>query len=116
MVTSADRKPLGYYLNLKYPVTIEEAPEGGYFAEIKDLPGCYAEGRTVKEAFELIGVARKMWLEVAYDDGQDIPLPGNDDRQYFVILNFRVPKDLHGSFDVDAYSEVVSLYAFWFSC
>lgn len=33
-----ERKPLEYYLNLKYPITIHVAPEGGFVAEIEDLP------------------------------------------------------------------------------
>ena len=31
MVANIERKPLEYFLSLKYPVSIEEAPEGGYF-------------------------------------------------------------------------------------
>jgi predicted RNase H-like HicB family nuclease len=57
---TVDRKPLEYYLNLKYPVTIHEAPEGGFVAEIADLPGCLAQGETLEEAYEEIEIARKL--------------------------------------------------------
>jgi antitoxin HicB len=35
---------LEYYMNLKYPVTIHVAPEGGFVAEIEELPCCFAQG------------------------------------------------------------------------
>lgn len=108
MTTSAERKPLGYYLNLKYPVTFEEAPEGGYFIQIEDLPGCYAQGETVEEAKEMIEISRRMWLEVAYEDGQDIPLPRSEE-QYSGKFNVRVPKSLHRKLDRLAVREGVSL-------
>ena len=111
MVTSTKRQPLEYYLGLKYPVTIEEAPEGGYFAEIKDLPGCFAQGETVAEAYEMIEIARRMWLEVAYEDGQDIPLPRELD-QYSGKFFIRTPKSLHRRLDQLADMEGVSLNQF----
>ncbi|WP_273039079.1 type II toxin-antitoxin system HicB family antitoxin [Iningainema tapete] len=34
-------RTLDYYLNLNYPITLyPDTEEGGYVAEIKDLPGC----------------------------------------------------------------------------
>ena len=111
MVTATKRQPLEYYLGLKYPVTIEEAPEGGYFAEIKDLPGCFAQGETVAEAHEMIEIARRMWLEVAYEDGQDIPLPRELD-QYSGKFFIRTPKSLHRRLDQLADMEGVSLNQF----
>ncbi len=108
MTTTIKRKPLKYYLELKYPVTFEEAPEGGYFVEIKDLPGCYAQGETIDEAYEMIDIARKMWLEVAYEDGLDIPLPRNED-EYSGKFNVRFPKSLHKKLDNLAVHEGVSL-------
>ena len=111
MVTAIKRQPLEYYFGLKYPVTIEEAPEGGYFAEIKDLPGCFAQGETVAEAHEMIEIARRMWLEVAYEDGQDIPLP-RDLEQYSGKFFIRTSKSLHLRLDQMADREGVSLNLF----
>ena len=108
MVTTIKRQPLDYYLGLKYPVTLEEAPEGGYFIQIENLPGCFAQGETIKEAMEMIEIARKMWLEVAYEDGQDIPLPGSED-EYSGKFNVRVPASLHRKLHGLAKKEGVSL-------
>ena len=108
MKTATKHLPLEYYLVLKYPVTIEEAPEGGYFAEIKDLPGCFAQGESITEAHEMIEIARRLWLESAYEDGLDIPLP-REDREYSGKFNVRFPKSLHRRLYQMADREGVSL-------
>jgi antitoxin HicB len=112
MTTAIKRKPLEFYLNLKYPVTFEEAPEGGYFVQIEDLPGCYSQGETLEEAAEMIEEARQLWLEVAYEEGMDIPLPRTERREYSGKFNVRVPKDLHRKLDRMAEREGVSLNQF----
>ncbi len=101
-------KPLEYYLNLKYPITIHIAPEGGFVAEIEDLPGCLAQGETLEEVYAEIEIARKLWLETTYEDGQDIPLP-RDDREYSGKFIIRIPKSLHRQLDLLAEREGVSL-------
>jgi antitoxin HicB len=111
MTTTTDRKPLEYYINLKYPVTFEAAPEGGYFVQIEDLPGCYSQGETVEEAMEMIEEARQLWLESAYEDGLDIPLPRGE-REYSGKFNVRFPKSLHRRLDQMADREGVSLNQF----
>ena len=108
MKTATRRKPLKYYLNLKYPVTLEEAPEGGYFVQIEDLPGCFSQGETPEEALEMIEEARRLWMEVVYEEGMDIPLP-RDEEQYSGKFNVRVPKNLHRKLDRMAKKEGVSL-------
>lgn len=40
---------LEFYLGLKYPITIYPDDDGGYVSEIKDLPGCFTQGETMKE-------------------------------------------------------------------
>jgi predicted RNase H-like HicB family nuclease len=106
--TTHKRKSLDFYFNLKYPVTIVAAPEGGYFVEIEDLPGCFAEGNTVEEAYDMIEIARKMWIESMYEDGNDIPLPRKED-DYSGKFNVRLPKSLHRKLDQLAVREGVSL-------
>ena len=103
-----ERKSLKYYLNLKYPVTLQEAAEGGYFIEIEDLPGCYAQGETIEEAMQMIEEARRLWLESAYEDKLDIPLPANE-TEYSGKFNVRVPVSLHRKLHRLAGKERVSL-------
>ena len=103
-----ERKSLEYYLKLKYPVTIHEAKEGGYFAEIIDLPGCMAQAETLDDMHKEIDIARKLWLESMYEDGKEIPLPRNEN-EYSGKFIIRVPKSLHYKLNQIAEREGVSL-------
>jgi antitoxin HicB len=69
-------KPLDYYLSLKYPALLVAEPEGGYTALHPDLRGCVAVGETPEEALANLEEARRLWLEVAHERGDEIPLPG----------------------------------------
>ena len=51
----------------KYVAVIHEDPEGGFWAEVPALPGCYSQGETREEALENIREAAELWLEVAGD-------------------------------------------------
>jgi len=108
METTVERKPLEYYLNLKYPVTIIPDESGGFAAEIADLPGCITQGDTLEETYANIEEARKLWLEVTYEDEQDIPLP-NENPEYSGKFIIRTPKSLHRKLDQMAKREGVSL-------
>jgi antitoxin HicB len=105
---AAERKSLEYFLNIKYPVTKHPAPEGGFVAEIEDLPGCLAQGETLEEAYNEIEIARKLWLETSHEDGQDIPSP-RDDREYSGKYIVRVPKSLYRKLDLLAAKEGTGL-------
>ena len=108
MVTELKRKPLEYYLNLKYPVTITPSEDGGYVAEIEDLPGCFTQGETLEETYSNMEDARRLWIEIAYEDGQDIPEPG-DKQEYSGNFIVRGPRSLHRKLDHMAQREGVSL-------
>ncbi|MFC1946945.1 toxin-antitoxin system HicB family antitoxin, partial [Chloroflexota bacterium] len=101
-------QPLEYYLKIDYPVTVYNAPEGGYVAELEDLPGCITEGETLEEVFGRINDARIAWIEVAYEDGQSIPEPRNE-RAYSGKFMIRIPKNLHRILAEQADKEGVSL-------
>lgn len=101
-------KALNDYLKLDYPITIYHAPEGGYVAEIEDLSGCITEGETLDEALERIEDARRAWIEVTYEDGQEIPLPRTE-QEYSGKFLVRIPKYLHRRLVEMAEREGVSL-------
>jgi predicted RNase H-like HicB family nuclease len=69
------REPLEHYLELEYPVVLVAEPEGGYTALHPDLEGCVAVGETPEEALSNLAEARRLWLETAYEHGDEIPLP-----------------------------------------
>lgn len=108
MGTTIKRKPLDFYINLKYPVTLIPDETGGYVVEIEDLSGCISQGDTIEEAMQMIEDARRLWLESAYEDGLDIPLPENEE-EYSGRFNIRVPACLHRKLRRLAEREGVSL-------
>ena len=36
---------------MEYTVLIHPAEEGGFWAEVPEIPGCYSQGETIEEAF-----------------------------------------------------------------
>ena len=102
------KENLDFYLSLNYPVTIHVDPEGGFVAEIEDLPGCMTQGETLDELFAAIQDARRAWIEAAYETGQDIPLPRDIDGYKGKIL-LRIPRSLHRDLAHAAKREGVSL-------
>jgi len=103
----AERK-LDFYLGLDYPVTVHADPEGGFVAEIEDLPGCMTQAESLEELFTAIQDARRAWIEAAYETGQDIPLPKELDEYKGRIL-VRIPRSLHRGLARAARREGVSL-------
>ena len=103
---------LKYYLNLNYPITIEKYTEYDgreYFAaEIPDLPGCGAEGKTVDEALKKLEEAKKAWIEVSLERGLEIPEPATED-QFSGKFLLRIPAKLHRQLALKAKRENTSL-------
>jgi predicted RNase H-like HicB family nuclease len=59
---------------LKYAVVIHHAEEGGYWAEVPALPGCFAQGDTLEEVIADMQEAIESHIEALRDDGQSIPI------------------------------------------
>jgi len=108
MRNDMERKDLKFYLNLRYPITIHPDPDGGYVAEIEELPGCMTQAETIDEAFKAIEDARQVWIKGTYEMGQDIPLP-RDMEEYSGKILVRIPKSLHRTLAHAAKREGVSL-------
>jgi predicted RNase H-like HicB family nuclease len=53
-----------------YAVVIHEDPEGGFWAEVPALPGCYSQGETVDELEHNIREAIAGVLEVLREQGR----------------------------------------------
>ena len=54
----------------KYAVVIHEDPEGGFWAEVPALPGCYSQGETMDELMENVREAISGVLEVMQEQGR----------------------------------------------
>ena len=106
--TQIAKKPLDYYLSLNYPIVFHLDEDGGYTAEIKELPGCVTQGETLEETAENIQDARKLWIETAYDFQDKIPLPATDN-SYSGKTLLRMPRSLHQKLAENAEIEGISL-------
>ena len=59
-----------YHINIFY-----SDADGGYIADIPDLPACSAFGRTPAEALNELEIAKTAWLEAARAEGKPVPVP-----------------------------------------
>ncbi|WP_029423315.1 type II toxin-antitoxin system HicB family antitoxin [Alicyclobacillus macrosporangiidus] len=102
------QKDLEYYLSLPYRIVLYPAQEGGFVAEIPDLPGCLTQADTLEEIHEMIEDAKRAWIEAALEEGIPVPEPthGDDYSGRFVV---RMPKSLHRALAEAAERENVSL-------
>ena len=53
-----------------YNAIVHEAEEGGYWAEVPDLPGCVTEADTLDELKEMLKDAITGYHEVASEDNK----------------------------------------------
>ena len=51
--------------DLRYPIIIYPAEEGGYVAEVVALKGCLAQGETLTECLEELNTVQALWFESA---------------------------------------------------
>ena len=49
--------------------------DNAYIAEVPELPGCMADGKTPTEAVENAEIIIQEWIETALEDGEEIPEP-----------------------------------------
>lgn len=60
----------------KYEVIIYWSKDDKAFvAEMPELPGCMADGRTYNEALKNLTVIAKEWIETARELGRSVPDP-----------------------------------------
>jgi predicted RNase H-like HicB family nuclease len=60
----------------KYEVIIYwSAEDQAFIAEVPELPGCPADGKTYQEALANVEVVIREWIETAKELGRPIPKP-----------------------------------------
>ena len=63
---------------MRYPITIEPGNDTTAWGVLApDLPDCSSAGDTLEEAMIQAEEAVTAWIDVALDDGQDIPAPSH---------------------------------------
>jgi len=50
--------------------------DGAFVAEVPELPGCMADGKTYREALSNAELAIQEWIETASEIGRTIPQAG----------------------------------------
>ena len=61
---------------MKYEVIIYWSDEDrAFIAEVPDLPGCAADGKTYQEALQNVEVIMQEWIETAQQLGRIVPQP-----------------------------------------
>lgn len=61
---------------MKYEVIIFWSEDNNAFvAEVPELPGCMADGKTHKEALRNIEIVAEEWIETAKSLGRAVPQP-----------------------------------------
>ncbi|MGQ9533547.1 MAG: type II toxin-antitoxin system HicB family antitoxin [Desulfotomaculales bacterium] len=103
-------KDLNYYMRLPYTVVVHTAEEGGFVAEVAELPGCLTQGETLEELWAMVQDAKRAWIEAAIEEG--IPVPEPVSEEYSGRLVLRMPRSLHRALAERARSEGVSLNQF----
>lgn len=95
-----------------YPIEIFWSEDDkGFIAEVPDLPGCNAFGKTENEALAEAKDAIRSWLQAAKATKREIPKPTVIERieSYSGKFVVRVPRSLHARLARRAKSEGVSL-------
>jgi predicted RNase H-like HicB family nuclease len=72
---------------MEYTILIHKAEEGGFWAEVPALPGCFSQGETVEETIANTKEAIGLHLSCLEEDKETIPI---DDE--IIISRVRVEK------------------------
>jgi predicted RNase H-like HicB family nuclease len=58
---------------MEYTVLIYQAEEGGFWAEVPTLPGCYSQGETIEETMSNIKEAIEAHLLALREEKEEMP-------------------------------------------
>lgn len=81
-------------VRLPYTQILLQDAEHGYTAEVLELPGCYAEGKTAHQALRALERAMRAWIDAAQAQGQALPTPLCV-QEYAGKVALRLPRSMH---------------------
>src|SRR5918999_3774387 len=105
---------LDYYAGLPYHLTLVRDAEDKakpWTASVEELPGCTSRGRTPEEALNGARTAMTSWLELALEEGREIPEPKSATSHSGRLL-LRMHRTLHADLTRASEREGVSLNQF----
>ncbi len=62
-----------YIQKMEYTVLVYRAEEGGFWAEVPALPGCYSQGETIEETMENVKEAIEAHLLALKEEREEVP-------------------------------------------
>jgi antitoxin HicB len=113
-VEKRSEQSVEHYAGLPYHLTlVRDAEDKGkpWMATVEELPGCTTRGRTPDEALTGVQSALTAWIEVALEEGREIPRPKSAGSHSGRLL-LRMPRTLHAELTRAADREGVSLNQF----
>ena len=103
-----------YYAGLPYHLTVvrDSADKAKpWSASVEELTGCSSRGRTPEEALNAVRAAMTGWIELALEEGREIPEPKSPTSHSGRLL-LRMPRTLHAELTRASDQEGVSLNQF----
>ena len=70
---------------MEYTILIHKADEGGFWAEVPELSGCFSQGETIEETIANTKEAIELHISCLREDGEEIPVDNE-----FIISRVRV--------------------------
>jgi len=58
---------------MEYTILVYKAEEGGFWAEVPALPGCYSQGETIEETMENAKEAIEAHLLALKEEREEVP-------------------------------------------
>ena len=104
---------LDRYIKQPYHIELvkEDAHDGGWTAQVDELPGCAAQGASADEAARGVEQAMRDWITDALANGREVPKPRSAASHSGRLL-VRMPQSLHAELARAAEREEVSLNQF----
>jgi len=101
------------YIHQPYHIELvkDDAPEGGWTAQVEELPGCAAKGGSADEAARGVEAAMREWIADALTNRREVPKPRSAVSHSGRLL-VRMPQSLHAELSRAAEREEVSLNQF----
>ncbi|MEI8331085.1 MAG: type II toxin-antitoxin system HicB family antitoxin [Methanomicrobiales archaeon] len=70
---------------MEYTILIHKADEGGFWAEVPALLGCFSQGEAIEETIANTKEAIELHISRLWEDGVEIPVDNE-----FIIIRVRV--------------------------
>jgi predicted HicB family RNase H-like nuclease len=97
-------------LKLPYAWNLVRQPDGSWFAEIREIPGCYVHKDTQEDAIQALRIHARELLSILIKDGKRVPAPVESEFSGHFAL--RLPKNLHRRAALYAQQDGASLNQF----